>query len=65
MREPIEADENWVEFQLDRGPVTARQRPADRAEPDRFRDHGARRHLMRFGNGDEGTPDLDGSRAVL
>ena len=30
-----------------------------------FRDDGARRHLMRFWNRDEGTSDLEGGGAVL
>jgi hypothetical protein len=65
MRESIEADENWVEFHLDRGQflyVNNRQIAHSRTA---FRDDGARRHLMRFWNRNEGTPDLEGGRAVV
>jgi alpha-ketoglutarate-dependent taurine dioxygenase len=65
MREIIEAEENWVEFHLDRGQflyVHNRQIAHSRTA---FRDDGARRHLMRFWNRDEGTPDLEGGRAVV
>jgi alpha-ketoglutarate-dependent taurine dioxygenase len=65
MREIIEAEENWVEFHLDQGQflyVHNRQIAHSRTA---FRDDGARRHLMRFWNRDEGTPDLEGGRAVL
>jgi Taurine catabolism dioxygenase TauD, TfdA family len=65
MREIIEADENWIEFHLEKGQflyVNNRQIAHSRTA---FRDDGARRHLMRFWNRDEGTPDLEGGRAVV
>jgi alpha-ketoglutarate-dependent taurine dioxygenase len=65
MRESIEADENWVEFHLDRGQflyVNNRQIAHSRTA---FRDDGARRHLTRFWNRDEGSPDLEGGRTVV
>ncbi len=65
MREIIEADDNWVEFPLNRGQflyVNNRQIAHSRTA---FRDDGARRHLMRFWNRDEGTSDLEGGGAVL
>ena len=64
MRETIEAEDNWIEFHLDRGQflyVNNRQIAHSRTA---FRDDGARRHLMRFWNRDEGTPDLEGGRAI-
>jgi Taurine catabolism dioxygenase TauD, TfdA family len=64
MREVIEADGNWIEFHLERGQflyVNNRQIAHSRTA---FRDDDAKRHLMRFWNRDEGTPDLDGGRPV-
>jgi alpha-ketoglutarate-dependent taurine dioxygenase len=60
MREVIEAEENRIEFHLERGQllyVNNRQIAHSRTA---FRDDGARRHLMRFWNRDEGSPDLEG-----
>jgi alpha-ketoglutarate-dependent taurine dioxygenase len=64
MREVIEAEENWIEFRLERGQllyVNNRQIAHSRTA---FRDDDARRHLMRFWNRDEGTPDLEGGRSI-
>jgi alpha-ketoglutarate-dependent taurine dioxygenase len=64
MREIIEAEENWVEFHLERGQflyVNNRQIAHSRTA---FRDDDAKRHLMRFWNRDEGTPDLEGGRVA-
>jgi Taurine catabolism dioxygenase TauD, TfdA family len=63
MREAIEAADSWVELRLERGQllyVNNRQIAHSRTA---FRDDDARRHLMRFWNRDEGTPDLDGGRS--
>jgi alpha-ketoglutarate-dependent taurine dioxygenase len=60
MREVIEAEENWIELHLERGQflyVNNRQIAHSRTA---FRDDDAKRHLMRFWNRDEGSPDLDG-----
>jgi Taurine catabolism dioxygenase TauD, TfdA family len=60
MREAIEAEESWIEFHLERGQflyLNNRQIAHSRTA---FRDDDARRHLMRFWNRDEGTPDLEG-----
>ncbi len=64
MREIIEAADNWVEFHLHQGQflyVNNRQIAHSRTA---FRDDGARRHLMRFWNRDEGTSDLEGGEAI-
>jgi alpha-ketoglutarate-dependent taurine dioxygenase len=64
MREASEADDNWLEFHLEEGQflyVNNRQIAHSRTA---FRDDGARRHLMRFWNRDEGTPDLEGGRSA-
>jgi hypothetical protein len=63
MREVIEAEDNWLEFHLQRGQflyVNNRQIAHSRTA---FRDDDAKRHLMRFWNRDEGTPDLEGGHA--
>jgi alpha-ketoglutarate-dependent taurine dioxygenase len=63
MREAIEAADSWVELHLERGQllyVNNRQIAHSRTA---FRDDDARRHLMRFWNRDEGTPDLEGGRS--
>ena len=60
MRELIEAEDSWIEFHLERGQflyVNNRQIAHSRTA---FRDDDARRHLMRFWNRAEGTPDLEG-----
>jgi alpha-ketoglutarate-dependent taurine dioxygenase len=65
MREMVEAEDNWIEFHLDKGQflyVNNRQLAHSRTA---FRDDDAKRHLMRFWNRDEGTPDLEGGRAEL
>jgi alpha-ketoglutarate-dependent taurine dioxygenase len=64
MREVVEAEENWLEFHLERGQflyVNNRQIAHSRTA---FRDDDAKRHLMRFWNRDEGRPELEGGRAV-
>jgi alpha-ketoglutarate-dependent taurine dioxygenase len=64
MREVIAAEESWIEFHLERGQflyVNNRQIAHSRTA---FRDDDAKRHLMRFWNRDEGTPDLEGGRSV-
>jgi hypothetical protein len=64
MREVIEAEDTWIEFHLERGQflyVNNRQIAHSRTA---FRDDAARRHLMRFWNRDEGTPDLEGDRPI-
>ena len=64
MREEIEAEANQVEFHLERGQflyVNNRQIAHSRTA---FRDDDAKRHLMRFWNRDEGSPDLEGIGAV-
>ena len=64
MREAIENEANWIEFHLDKGQflyVNNRQIAHSRTA---FRDDDARRHLMRFWNRDEGTPDLEGGRSL-
>jgi alpha-ketoglutarate-dependent taurine dioxygenase len=64
VREAIEAEENWIEFLLEAGQflyVDNRQIAHSRTA---FRDDDARRHLMRFWNRDEGTPDLEGGRPL-
>lgn len=64
MRDVIEAEDNWLEFHLERGQflyVNNRQIAHSRTA---FRDDDAKRHLMRFWNRDEGTPDLEGVGTV-
>ena len=64
MRELVEAEDNWIEFLLDRGQflyLNNRQLAHSRTA---FRDDDAKRHLMRFWNRDEGTPDLEGGRGA-
>ena len=64
MREAIEAEGNWIEFLLEPGQflyVNNRQIAHSRTA---FRDDDAKRHLMRFWNRDEGTPDLEGGRPL-
>jgi alpha-ketoglutarate-dependent taurine dioxygenase len=64
VREMIEAEENWMEFLLGPGQflyVNNRQMAHSRTA---FRDDDAKRHLMRFWNRDEGTPDLEGGRPL-
>jgi alpha-ketoglutarate-dependent taurine dioxygenase len=64
MREAIEAEDNWIEFLLEPGQflyVNNRQIAHSRTA---FRDDDAKRHLMRFWNRDEGSPDLEGGRAA-
>jgi alpha-ketoglutarate-dependent taurine dioxygenase len=64
MREAIEAEDKWLEFRLERGQllyVNNRQIAHSRTA---FRDDDAKRHLMRFWNRDEGTPDLEGGRVT-
>jgi alpha-ketoglutarate-dependent taurine dioxygenase len=64
MREAIETEENWIEFLLEPGQflyVNNRQIAHSRTA---FRDDDAKRHLMRFWNRDEGTPDLEGGRPL-
>jgi alpha-ketoglutarate-dependent taurine dioxygenase len=63
MREAIEAADSRLEIHLERGQllyVNNRQIAHSRTA---FRDDDARRHLMRFWNRDEGTPDLEGGRS--
>ena len=65
MREAIEAEENCIEFLLEPGQflyVNNRQIAHSRTA---FRDDDAKRHLMRFWNRDEGTPDLEGGRPLV
>jgi alpha-ketoglutarate-dependent taurine dioxygenase len=60
LRAAIEAEDSWVELHLERGQflyLNNRQIAHSRTA---FRDDAARRHLMRFWNRDEGTPDLEG-----
>jgi hypothetical protein len=60
MREAVDAEENWIEFHLESGQflyVNNRQIAHSRTA---FRDDDAKRHLMRFWNRDEGSPDLEG-----
>lgn len=60
MREIVEAQDHWVEFSLASGQfqyLNNRQVAHSRTA---FRDDGAKRHLMRFWNRDEGSPDLEG-----
>jgi alpha-ketoglutarate-dependent taurine dioxygenase len=62
LRELVEADENCIEFLLEQGQflyINNRQIAHSRTA---FRDDDAKRHLMRFWNRDEGTPDLEGDR---
>jgi hypothetical protein len=63
VRELVEAAENCIEFLLGQGQflyINNRQIAHSRTA---FRDDDAKRHLMRFWNRDEGTPDLEGGRA--
>jgi alpha-ketoglutarate-dependent taurine dioxygenase len=65
MRAAIETEGNWVEFLLEAGQflyVNNRQVAHSRTA---FRDDDAKRHLMRFWNRDEGTPDLEGGRSLV
>ena len=64
MRETIEAEQNWIELLLEPGQflyLNNRQIAHSRTA---FRDDGAKRHLMRFWNRDEGRPDLEGGRPL-
>ena len=60
MREAIEAEESWIEFHLERGQLLYLNNRQIAHSRTAFRDDEARRHLMRFWNRDEGTPDLEG-----
>jgi alpha-ketoglutarate-dependent taurine dioxygenase len=64
MREVIDAEDSWIEFHLGQGQflyLNNRQIAHSRTA---FRDDAAKRHLMRFWNRDEGTPELNGGRSV-
>jgi alpha-ketoglutarate-dependent taurine dioxygenase len=64
MHAAIESEENWIEFLLQPGQflyINNRQIAHSRTA---FRDDGARRHLMRFWNRDQGAPDLEGGRPL-
>jgi len=61
MRSVVEAPESWLEFRLEAGQfqyVNNRQIAHSRTA---FQDDGARRHLLRLWNRDEGPPALEGS----
>jgi alpha-ketoglutarate-dependent taurine dioxygenase len=60
MRRAIEAEESWIEFHLERGQLLYLNNRQIAHSRTAFRDDDARRHLMRFWNRDEGTPDLEG-----
>jgi alpha-ketoglutarate-dependent taurine dioxygenase len=60
LRELIEAPESWLEFRLAAGQfqyINNRQVAHSRTA---FQDDGARRHLLRLWNRDEGSPGLEG-----
>jgi alpha-ketoglutarate-dependent taurine dioxygenase len=60
MREIIEAPASWLEFRLSSGQfqyINNRQVAHSRTA---FRDDGAKRHLLRLWNRDEGSPGLEG-----
>jgi alpha-ketoglutarate-dependent taurine dioxygenase len=60
MREIVEAPESWLEFRLASGQfqyLNNRQVAHSRTA---FRDDGAKRHLLRLWNRDEGSPELEG-----
>jgi alpha-ketoglutarate-dependent taurine dioxygenase len=63
LRAIVEAPENWIEFRVERGQLQyidnyrfAHSRTAFRDTPGA----GIHRHMLRFWNRDEGTPDLEG-----
>ena len=61
MRAAIEAPESWLEFRLEAGQfqcINNRQVAHSRTA---FQDEGAKRHLLRLWNCDEGPPALEGS----
>jgi alpha-ketoglutarate-dependent taurine dioxygenase len=60
MREVVEAPESWLEFRLESGQfqyLNNRQVAHSRTA---FQDEGAKRHLLRLWNRDEGAPELEG-----
>lgn len=60
LRAIIEAPESWLEFRLGSGQfqyINNRQVAHSRTA---FRDDGAKRHLLRLWNRDEGSPELEG-----
>jgi alpha-ketoglutarate-dependent taurine dioxygenase len=60
MREIVEAPESWLEFRLESGQfqyINNRQVAHSRTA---FCDNGAKRHLLRLWNRDEGSPELEG-----
>jgi len=60
LREIVEAPASWLEFRLESGQfqyLNNRQVAHSRTA---FRDDGARRHLLRLWNRDEGSPELEG-----
>jgi alpha-ketoglutarate-dependent taurine dioxygenase len=61
MRAIVEAPESWLEFRLEAGQfqyLNNRQIAHSRTA---FQDEGARRHLLRLWNRDEGPPALEGN----
>jgi len=61
MRAVVEAPESWLEFRLEAGQfqcINNRQVAHSRTA---FQDEGAKRHLLRLWNRDEGPPALEGS----
>jgi alpha-ketoglutarate-dependent taurine dioxygenase len=63
MRAIVEAPENWIEFRVEQGQFQYIDNYRFAHSRTAFRDaHGAgiRRHMLRFWNRDEGTPDLEG-----
>jgi alpha-ketoglutarate-dependent taurine dioxygenase len=64
MREVIEAEESWIEFHLEQGQLLYLNNGQIAHSRTAFRDDDAKRHLMRFWNRDEGTPELEGGRSV-
>ncbi|MGH6903048.1 MAG: TauD/TfdA family dioxygenase [Geminicoccaceae bacterium] len=64
MREVIEAEESWIEFHLEQGQLLYLNNRQIAHSRTAFRDDDAKRHLMRFWNRDEGTPELEGGGSV-
>lgn len=67
MRAIIDAPENWVEFRVEQGQlqyVNNRQFAHARTAFGDAPGAAAQRHMLRLGNRDEGTPDIEGQKDV-
>ncbi|MGH6919378.1 MAG: TauD/TfdA family dioxygenase, partial [Geminicoccaceae bacterium] len=60
LREIVEAPQSWLEFRLASGQLQYLNNRQVAHSRTAFRDDGARRHLLRLWNRDEGSPGLEG-----